>query len=46
MANEEETDQFYDDIDVERTKREWLSEMLRGKVEDRRTVNSKTPITS
>ena len=46
MANEEETDQFYDGIDVERTKREWLSEMLREKVEDRRTVNSKTPIKS
>ena len=44
LANETESHKSDDDIDDERTRREWLSEMVREEVEDRRPVNFKKPI--
>ena len=44
LAKETESDESDDDVDDERTRREWLSEMVREEVEDRRPVNSKKPI--
>ena len=44
LAKDTESNESDDDADDERTRREWLSEMVREEVEDRRPVNSKKPI--